>query len=337
MKRVQSGEAQGELAKRPEFNVEPLVESYGRLPAWRIRRAAGRFALEHLRTDLRIIPLEEGERLQFAGLSGLDMTYIGISGGKSVFRSRAGAMIENQLMRASRGLRYDIFVGQYWTREAVKMAFPGAGANFDAVSRVQALELLVYDKRTGTAEHSWLSLGANKEKVLGDQSLKAEIRTEKMLPRIRTEKLPELPKATRKSIMPASMPLSEPVAKSFSLPLATALVSGAVQNYLSLALTVGPAGISTHSMFMNIGGHLVKIVKEAGKVVIAFNRSGHEIREEVEIAGQTGRELAEGYRVAFRGFPLDNNSRGEVCDYVVLATVISPANEVDLFVLGGRG
>src|SRR5512135_185380 len=251
MKIVQSGEGQRGLERRPEFNLEPLVESYGRLPAWRIRRAASRFALEHLRTDLRIIPLEEGERLQFAGLQGLDMTYVGISEGKSVFRNRAGARIENQLMRASRGLRYDIFVGQYWTREAVRMAFPGAGANFDAVSRVQALELLVYDKRTGTAEHSWLSLGSNKEKVLGDLSMKAEIRTERMpnLPRIRTEKLPDLPKATRSSMVPQSRPAPEqPVTKrSLSLPLATTLVSAAAKNYLSLEPTQGPQPVLAYS------------------------------------------------------------------------------------------
>ncbi len=334
MKRISKDAPSGE-AGRAKFNLEPLVDGYGPLTARRIKNAARRFGEDHLRTDLKVIPLEQGERLQLAGLPGLNMLYMGVMDGKSVFQRKVGERIENQLMRASRGLRYDIFVGQYWTRDSIIRSFRGAEANFDAVSRVQALEILVYDKRNGTAEHSWLSLGANKDKVFDPGNSAVETK-----PRMRTERLPELPKATRRSMAPALRPIEPPTSSTLTLEATTGLVIEAARKYLSLAPTDGPRVVLSYSQDALISGHKVEFGREGGKVVLSFSRSGHAVREEVELARATlkPRELGQGYRIAFSAYPLDDNARGQVCDYLVLATVVAPTNQLHaVFVLGARG
>ncbi len=322
-------------AKKPSFNLEPLVDGYGSLSSYRIRKAATKFGLEHLRSDLRIIPLEQGERIQIAGLLGLDMTYMGIAGGRSVFQRRVGGNIENPLMKASSGLRYDIFVGQYWTRALITSAFQGAEVNFDAVSRVQALEMVVYDKKSGTVEHSWLSLGSNKDKVLGPGNSPIEMRPI----RVTEKELPPMPKATRKSMAPQPSPL-EGTSQTLSPSEVVRLVKEAVGKHTTLVPFGEAEAIPAYVRPFVIGGKTVEASRRGGVVSISFDRNGHTVSEEVELGKITlkAHELPGGYRIHFRGYPLDNNSRGEMCDYVMVAAVFSPSAQLySAFVIGARG
>ncbi len=309
--------------KDRRINAEPLTDGFGSITSSRIRSAVRKFAAAHLKGELKALPLEPGDRLLLSGSNQLAVDYLGVEAGSLRYRVGQGD-IAKPLMRASRGLRFDIYVSCYWTRGSVGESFMLPESALATVSGVQAIEMVVHDRRDGSVFPSWLSLGMNKEKL---------VTTPREVPshQRQTLKMPERPKATRKSVMPPAAPRQEKeTASTLSPSEAARKVLEAAREAIHFAPLTVPEMV-TDGMTVTVGKTRVAVSKNKSAIELRFVRNGSMVSCGIDIEQarrERGIAISDGHRVSFNAYPLQGNAAGTGSEYVVVATVLTPGNDI---------
>jgi hypothetical protein len=332
--RISAGPGANDGKARPRLSLEPLTDGFGPITGMRIRGAVRKFVEPHLQGWLKIIPLEEGKTIAVSGQEGLYLTYRGLKNGGSAFEIPTEDVLLKPFGHVLKGLRYDIFVGQYWTRASVQNVFTRASvwqAQFAAVSGMQAVELLIFDKRKEVVYPNWISLGPNK-----DMEVAQSQRQSALAPWKKTIPESSMKSATRPSLSASLMPLSfaQPSDASqetralLSEEEAVRLVTRKLKDKLRLEALARPSLITGGRQEIPVGGSRLRFSRMDAVVFLEFNREGRPVAEAVDLSkARDGKlfRLRHGFKAAFSAFQMERTANSAY--FAVVASVFTPSGE----------
>ena len=296
---------------RKRSELSPLTER-------RMRKAAEKIAFRYVQNTLSIIQLNHGTSLLLSGQPGLRLTFLGIHDKSTVYQMRGDARIKRELKRVSFGARYDIYTPGYWTRDEIGKLFSGTTMNFNvhSVSRVQATEIVIHDKKEGLWHATWFSLGSNKDTEMTGRQAKVKPGTMK-LPDV--EPIQKTQRRIKKSF---SGQMTE---KSMAPADALEQAKEALRRDIHLNAISEGQMIFSGEQSVGIRNNIVKVEKREGSLSLTYEYQGRPVTYDInqtDLSG--GHPIKEGHSVHFHAYPIQRDG----VPYIVIATIALPSQEL---------
>ena len=126
-----------------------------------------------------MLPLTEGTMIGIAGSRSAVLEFLGIENKRLKYHDPnivGGAVVYRTLKLIGKGWRYYIYATEHLTRKEVGLLIKGKRLSNkispDHVSKIQAVEIAVYDKKTNEwVEVNWYALGSNPERIMDARSV----------------------------------------------------------------------------------------------------------------------------------------------------------------------
>ncbi|MBI5698566.1 MAG: hypothetical protein HZC29_08855 [Thaumarchaeota archaeon] len=324
--------------------------------------------------NLEVLPLRPHTAVEIAGQERARVTFMGMDKGRLLYETDTSYRVIGRKLEKSWGLRFDIYHSDFWTRTSVTElfgAYAGNGFNPSAVSRFQAMEVAVHDKKTGGLYVNWYSIGANKDRVAepngqpfpSQMMRRAEDRsggygqrqivivqpvivvqqTDVMTARPAFQPAPAYPQLPA----PKAEPVYRPEDFDEYATVASISISEAQRTTKQALARIGMEAVTSltmlglHNETIGIGTKPAAISRENGHVLVSYTYRGDRRTDIIGIEQskqQRGHELVGLYRAVFHTYEVDNPAGAHEKQYLVVANVFSPRNELYCtFALGTRG